>query len=212
MFVSRALLWAAPGKAPALRDALISATRSGDQADIAQRLWGDAAMFSVNRAFDSLAALEEWRRSWQPDPAVAQHFGRAPASELWEVPQALGTAPAPRYAVRWTYDPATGNGTELRKVVEQRVAEMTAVGRTVRAWMRVSGGPLSIAVVSSHVSLSSIEKIHAAALSDPANQTYQQRLAPLLAAPLHAPDWFEILTTPGRRPALADISSWGTVF
>jgi hypothetical protein len=196
MFVSRALLWAAPGKAPALRDALLKATPSGDQVIIAQRLWGDAPMFSVNRAFDSLAALEEWRRSWQPDPAVAQHFGRAPASELWEVPQALGTAPTPRFTVRWTYDPGAGKATELRKVVEQRDAEMTAAGRTVSVWTRVSGGPLSIAVVSSHDSLSSIEKIRAAALSDPAGQTYQQRLAPLLAAPAHAPDWFEILRTP----------------
>ena len=31
---------------------------------------------------------------------------------------------------------------------------------------------------------------------DQATQAYQQRLTPLLATPLEAPDWFEILTSP----------------
>lgn len=196
MFVMRALLWPAPGKAPALRDALLSTAKADPQSIIAQRLWGEAPMFSVNRAFPDLAALDTWRRSWRPSPTVAEHFGRPPSSALWEVPQAPTGAPAATFTVRFTFEAAAGKGRELRELLEQRRTELASSGRNSSLWVRVSGGPLSLAMVAGHDSLAAIEQVRAAALADPATQTYQQRLTPLLATSVEAPDWFEILSSP----------------
>lgn len=197
MFVNRAILWPAPGNAPALRDILTSAAPpSGERRVVAQRLWGDAPAFTVNTVFDSLADLEAWRRSWRPNPDVAQHFDRPPTVAFWEAPQGVRANPAARFTVRFTYNPAIGKGRELREVVEQRVGDLQAAGQMNNVWVRISGGPLSIALVSAHESLASIEKVRAANLADPATQSFAQRLTPLLAAPLESPEVFELLTTP----------------
>jgi len=198
MFISRALLWPAAAKAFALRDALLTVTNAGNQPIIAQRLWGESPVFAVLWAFPTLAEFDEWRRSWKPDPSVAEHFGRPPSTALWEIPQATtgGLRPAGKFTTRWTYDPAPGKGRELRELLEQRTKEVAAAGRTASIWVRVSGGPLSLAMVAELDSLAALEQLRAARLADPATQTFMQRLTPLLAAPPETPDIFEILSSP----------------
>ena len=193
MFVHRAVLRPAIGRAVALRDRLVTAARS-DQAVVAQRIWGEP-LFTVLRPFETLAALQTWRDGWQPDPAVAKELGHVPVTELWEVPPLAGGQVA-KYSIRFTYHPSHGKIRELRDLLEQQAKEANAGGGRNSVWIRVSGGPQSLAFIGAHESLGAFEKVRATALAAPASQQFSERVAALVAKPVESPDVFEILTAP----------------
>lgn len=193
MFVHRAVLRPAIGRGVALRDRLVTAAKS-DQAGVAQRIWGEP-LFVVLRRFETLAALQTWRDGWQPDPAVAKELGHVPVTELWEVPPLAGGQVA-KYSIRFTYHPSHGKIRELRDLLEQQAKEANAGGGRNSVWIRVSGGPQSLARIGAHESLGAFEKARATALAAPASQQFQERVAALVAKPVESPDVFEILTAP----------------
>jgi hypothetical protein len=200
MFVSRAPFHAAPGQAPALRDLLLGTVAPDNPVVVAQRLFGEVPRLVVPRAFESLDAYSSWRDTWRPNPAVGGQFPTlpraAPSSELWEVPGLAGGGPISRFSSRITYTPAAGKNFELREVIQAWVDARRAAGRTSSLWLQVTGGPFAISVVTGFDSLGAFEKMRAQNLSDPAVRKLVHDLAPLVAAPVEAPDLFEIIARP----------------